>query len=293
MKPAFQQTDADAAGGKTAVWSDASGSALLFVERLNINTDGTRRSYKVDDFWGDKDALNNLCNAMSDACEGLNDQQKRERRIRTEEAAANGWPKEMLAATRISSSIIPFKGGKPCPTVDGFLVSSTSLHKAKVSDVCDISNYVDALATPALVVPGKPRLGVSQFAQRNAKVGDLVVAVRPQQLEPVFGVIGDTGPPNKLGEASVAMNGLLLKKTAPPVNYRELRGKSPFEGKGWAVPATAVLIFPGTRDVKEPFMTVDRIDPAASQKFTQWGGTPRLVACLNAMGLGGLVKKGS
>lgn len=287
MKPAFQQRDEDALGGKTAVWADAGGSALLFVEKLNINTDGTRRSYKVDDFWGEKDALNNLCNAMDDACENMSEPQLRERRILTQQAAAKGWPKDMLAASRISSSIIPFKAGKPCPPVDGFLVSATALHKAGVVDACDISNYVDALVTPALVLPKNPRAGVSEFAQRNARVGDLVVAVRPQQLEPVFGVVGDTGPSNKLGEASVAMTGKLLKKTAAPINYRELRGKPPFQGKGWSVPATAVLIFPGTRDAKEPFMTVDRIDPAASEEFKRWGGMPRLVACLKAMGHGG------
>lgn len=292
MKPAFQQRDSDAPGGKTAVWSDANGSTLLFVDRLNINTDGTRRSYKVADFWGEKDALNNLCNAMKDACAKMTKEQLRERRILTQQAEAKGWPKDMLIATRISPSIIPFKAGKPCPPLDGFLISATALHKPNSADACEISNYVDALKTPALVLPKKPYIGVSDFAQRNARVGDLVVAVRPQLLEPVFGVVGDTGPSNKLGEASVAMNGKLLQKTETPVNYLELRGKSPFEGKGWAVPPTAVLVFPGTRDAKEPFMTVDRIGTAAGEQYKRWGGPPRLVACLKAMGHGASIKKG-
>ena len=292
MKPAFNQKDLDAPGEKTAVWSDASGSALLFVEKLNINTDGTRRSYKVSDFWGEKDALNNLCNAMDDACADMTEPQQRERRILTQEAAAKGWPKNLLKATRISPSIIPLKDGRPCPEIGGFLVSATALHKPNVTDACDITNYVDALVTPALVIPKNPKGGQSEFFKRNAKVGDLVVAVRPEMLEPVFGVVGDTGPINKLGEASVAMNGKLLKKTVPPVNYQELRGKGEYKGKGWAVPRTAVLVFPGTRDAENPHMTVERIDPAAGERFKQWGGVPRLVACLKAMGHSKSLKQG-
>jgi hypothetical protein len=293
MKLAFEQPDDDGPGRRTAVWSDASGSALLFVEALQINTDGTRRSYKVEDFWGEKDALNNLCNAMEDKCAGLSSDQMRQRRILTQEAAAKGWPKEMLAATRIAPNIIAFKNGKPCPPVDGFLISATALQKPDVADVCDLSRYVDAAVVPALVLPGEPRFGKSEFATRNARKGDLVVAARPQMLEPVFGVVGDIGPPNNLGEASVAMNGKLLKKSAEPVNYEELRGKKGFAGKGWSVRQAAVLVFPGTRNAKEPFMSVDRLDPAAGERFTQWGGTPRLIACLRAMGHGKSIKEGS
>lgn len=283
MSLAFHQRDEDAPGGRTAVWADASGSALLFIEKLNINTDGTRRSYRVDDFWGQTTALNNLCNAMNDACAGLDQEGLKARRVLTQKAAAQGWPQDLLAQTKISPSIIPFKNGKPCPAVDGFLVSATALHKPNVSDACDISNYVDALVTPAIVIPKKPAGGTSEWESRNAKVGDLVVAMRPDQTDTVFAVVGDTGPSNKLGEGSVALNGALLKKTAPPVNYLELRGKHPFQGKGWSAPRTAVLVFTGTRDTGNPYMTPERINQAAGEKFTAWGGMPRLQACIRAM----------
>jgi hypothetical protein len=54
MSRAFSQPDLNARGGTTAVWADAENHALFFTEGLNVNTDGTRRSYSVDDFWGER-----------------------------------------------------------------------------------------------------------------------------------------------------------------------------------------------------------------------------------------------
>ncbi|MFD0325386.1 hypothetical protein [Lysobacter gummosus] len=275
MSLSFQQTDGNAHGGRTAVWADPQSASLLFVEALNVNTDGTRRSYRVDDFWGERVALNNLCNAMSDACANLSNAQLRARRIATEQASAAGWPAAQLQATRISSSIIPFRNGKPCPAVDGFLVSATALHAPGMSDACDIGNYVDALLTPALVIPKAP----SPFAAR-AKVGDLAVTMVPGTNRVVFAVVGDSGPSRQLGEASIALNGKLLGREGLPQNYLEVRGKPPFLGRGWTVSRAAVLIFPGTRDTQQPFMTPERIDAAARARFEQWGGVERLSKCV-------------
>ena len=283
MSLSFKQKDGNAKGGATAVWSASDKASLLFVEGLNVNTDGTRRSYSVGDFWGETTAFNNLCNAMSDACGGLDKAGLRARRIATEEAAAAGWPADKLAQTRISSSIIPFKDGKPCPAVDGFLVSATALAKPQIADRCDIENYLDALSTPAIVIPKNPSKVVqSEFARRNARVGDLVVTMVPGAAEPVFAVVGDTGPSGELGEGSIALNGRLLDKSAAPANYLEVRGKSPYAGRGWTVPKAAVLIFPGSRDSANPYMSTERIDAAAAQRFETWGGVQRLKACVAA-----------
>lgn len=280
MALAFQQKDDNAKSGLTAVWADQQATSLMFIDRLNINTDGTRRSYSVSDFWGEKDALNNLCNAMSDACAGMSSDALKQRRLITQDAAAKGWPSAQLAQSRISPSIIPFKGGKPCPPVNGFLVSATALHKPQVSDVCDIGNYVDALQTPAIVIPRDPAKNVpSDFRIRNAKVGDLVVTLRRDLMQPVFAVVGDTGPVGKLGEGSIALNGQLLGKTAPPINYQELRGKGVFKGKGWTAPPTIVIIFPGTRNETDPWMSPERINSAALDRFEAWGGLARAKAC--------------
>lgn len=283
MNPAFRQKDGNAKGGTTAVWAAPDQGTLLFVEGLNVNTDGTRRSYSVDDFWGETKALNNLCNAMRDGCAGLDAAGKRARRIATQNAAAAGWPADQLAQTRIASAIIPFRHGKPCPAVDGFLVSATALARPHIDDQCDIANYLDALTVPAIVLPKNPAKGVpSEFVRRNARIGDLVVTLVPGAAAPVYAVVGDTGPAGELGEGSIALNGQLLGKTRPPANYQEVRGKGPYAGRGWTVPKAAVLIFPGSRDEAEPFMGVDRIDAAARQRFDAWGGVERLNACIAA-----------
>lgn len=285
MATAFQQKDGNAKGGLTAVWSDPSGKSLLFIDRLNVNTDGTSRSYNVDDFWGERVALNNLCNAMSDRCAGLDNAGKKARRELTQRAAVQGWPSALLAQTKIASAIIPFKDGKPCPTVNGFLVSGTALHKPQVADACDITNYVDALVTPAIVLPSGPSRSVpSHFARRDAKVGDLAVALLRDAPSPVFAVVGDTGPVGELGEGSVALNGRLLGKAADPLNYYELRGKGIFKGKAWVTPPTVVIIFPGTRNATEPLMTPERIDAAARPLFEEWGGIERANGCIRAYG---------
>lgn len=279
MNPAFDQKDSDAKNQKTSVWANGAvgnqPSALMFVEKINVNTDGTRRSYNVADFWGETVALNNLCNAMSDACSNLDSEGMRQRRILTQRAKAQGWPADLFQATRISPDIIPLKNGKPCPEVDGFLVSATALHKKPIQDACDITNYVDALVTPAIVIPK----GSNGFSQRNVRVGDLVVTLRPGKTSPVFAVVGDTGPVNSLGEGSIALNGRLLDKAAPPVNYTEVRGRKEFVGKGWSVPETIVLIFPGTRDENTPYMTPERINAASKKLFEDWGGITRAQAC--------------
>ena len=125
MAVAFNHPD-DNGRRTTAVWRDPANKALLFGDALHVNTDGTKRSYKVSDFWGKTDALNNLCNAMSDACAGLDSVQLRARRMTVEKAQADGWPAAAWTASRISSQIIPLhkdaQGRRvPCPEVDGFM----------------------------------------------------------------------------------------------------------------------------------------------------------------------------
>jgi hypothetical protein len=153
------------------------------------------------------------------------------------------------------------------------------LHNGVVNNVCDISNYVDALTVPAIVLPKNPKGGKSGFAIRGAKVGDLAVVILPNSSTPVFAVVGDTGPANQLGEVSVALAGRLLGKSSPPKNYDEIRGRGTFVGRGWTVPSAFVLVFPLTRDDRQPFMTTDRIEETAKSKFEAWGGVARLTAC--------------
>jgi hypothetical protein len=278
MSPGFDQPDQ---GGATtlAVWQDAGLQGLLFGDVLHVNTDGTRRSYDVGDFWGKTRAVNNLCNAMSDGCAGLNEDELTARRVLTQQARADGWPAAAPAKTKLSPSIIPMKNGKPCPEVGGYLVSATALHVAKIKDVCDLASYVDAMAVPALVLP--KRLKKEQptpFEARKAGLGDLAVVVSADGKRRVFAVVGDKGPAKELGEGSIALTGALLGKTAEPANYREVRGKPPYAGKGWDAKGL-VLIFPGSADPNAPYLTKARIDAAAGALLETWGGAARLEAC--------------
>ena len=274
MQHGFDQPDQ--AGKRTLpVWKDGEGRALLFADSMNVNTDGTRRSYSVEDFWGERRAINNLCNAMSDACGGLDSEGKKQRRLTTQQASAAHWPQQLLAQTRISPAIIPMPGGRPCPEVDGFLVSATALHRAHISDVCALSNYVDAEKVSAIVIP-KGRNG---FSSAKTAVGELAVAMSADGKTLRYAVVGDTGPVNELGEISVALAGQLLGKTAPPANYNEIRGKPPYQGKAWTVGRTFVLVFPNSRRSGDPYMDVAAIDAAAAQLFNAWGGVERLKSC--------------
>jgi hypothetical protein len=279
MQPAFKQADDD---GKTttAVWADKTGKGLLFGDALHVNTDGTRRSYRVMDFWGAADAVNNLCNAMSDKCAGMDDAHLKARRIATEQARAHFWPADELKATRIDPQIIPLKDGKPCPELaGGFLVSATALQKS-TGAACDVATYVDAMVVPAIVIPGRAKHDApTEFETRNAKVGDLAVVMSGDGSVLTYAVVGDTGPSREIGEGTIALAGRLLGKSAEPANYREVRGKTPYVGKGWDVPKAFVLVLPGSRNGANPYMTVDRIEASATTAFATWGGLERLKAC--------------
>lgn len=83
MSRAFMQPDINSPSGtgRMAVWADTSAESLFFIESLEVNMDGTRRSYSVVNFWGKRVAINTRCNAMRDACVGLNSAQLRARRV--------------------------------------------------------------------------------------------------------------------------------------------------------------------------------------------------------------------
>lgn len=282
MTPAFSQSDDD---GKSSVsvWSEP-GTAVLFGGSLHVNTDGTKRSYRVEDFWGAKDAVNNLCNAMRDRCAGMSEPQLRARRILTEQAKAKGWQPADLAATKISPKIIPIgRDGKPCPEKDGFLVSATALVDPLIADQCNPARYADAMKVPAIVVPGRIKENVrTGFEMNNARVGDLVVVATPDLSKIVYSVVGDSGPGRELGEGTIALARTLLGKDHDPVNYLEVRGKPPFRGQGWDVPHTITLIMSGSRDQGTPYLTRERIEKAAAERFARWGGPERLRACVAA-----------
>ena len=128
------------------------------------------------------------------------------------------------------------------------------------------SDYVDAALVPYVVLPGGVKLPVPM----PWTVGDLAVIVWKGRT--VYAVIGDTGPADKLGEASRAA-------------LKALRG-----GGIDAIPAgdpATTLVFPGSAGRLRGLwpLTVAAIDAAGRKLVEEAGGAAALAACPGLTGL--------
>jgi hypothetical protein len=105
---------------------------------------------------------------------------------------------------------------------------------------------------PALVLVGGQKNVLREF---GARVGDLLVAFNPRTQRFSSAIIGDSGPPDNLGEGSVLLNMKLLGTTTPPTNRAETFKLSISDTQ------VLVAILPTTRGfrVVKPF-TMENID---------------------------------
>ena len=120
------------------------------------------------------------------------------------------------------------EGGRSIPCIfktgdyKGYFGSLTALKNglsgSRVGE-CDVANQLDERFVPALVIAG----GSNPVKTFGAKLGDILVAANPTNGAVVSAVIGDAGPPQNLGEGSVALNMALLKRTAQPNSYLEAK----------------------------------------------------------------------
>src|SRR5262249_20326869 len=106
------------------------------------------------------------------------------------------------------------RDGYPCrhgaeSRYPGYFVAATTLSQrgAPRPDGCAPAQYLDAEQTPFFVLPG-PTFG-------HIAVGDIVVGrfVLGTQKRIAYGVVGDTGPFDQIGEASIAFNQTLLGRS--------------------------------------------------------------------------------
>jgi hypothetical protein len=241
---------------------------LLFVTSLKVNTDGTRISYNVQDPRAQTRAINDIRNAMHSGHTVAEFQA----------IAAAGWRPTSRTWQILSDGVIEQNAQThlPCVDHDGYLVSMTSDVAVdggwgRVGD-CDQSKWIDALTVPAIVLP----LGHTQFRARGAVMRSPAIALslsRPGHA--VAGIVGDSGPAQELGEASVEMNRMLngLPDGAVPANAHDAIAR-------FQAGRSAVLIFPGARNLVARPLTAHQVATASGDLFTQWGGEARLRSCL-------------
>ena len=243
------------------------GSApLAFVSDLKVNTDGTRISYKVDDPRAVNGAINDIRNALRTGSTIAD----------FERIAANHWEPLDQTWHVLSANVIEknSKTGKPCVTPENYLVSKTA--DVAVAGAwnrdgdCDPGKWLDALTIPALVLPAP-----SEFQTRKALTRNFVVAMtlgEPHRM--VFGIVGDTGPADELGEASVEMNRIL---NGLPAGTIPRNGKDAVQR--FQAPKSIILVFTGASNRLAYPVTPQRISEQVGARFNAWGGEARLAAC--------------
>ncbi len=252
--------------------------ALAYVSSLKVNTDGTRISYKVDDPKAQHGAINDIRNAL--------------RSGRTidefEAAAAAKWQPldktwQILNPQVLEKDTKKTKSGAPCVDQNNYMISMT----ADVSVAggygrqgdCDATKWIDALSVQAIVLPSPENKVPTQFDTRGATTRSVAVVMTLDGARRIsYGIVGDKGPTQKLGEASVAMN-------------RKLNGLPDGENptsdadavKRFQAPNSIVLLFPAKANRLPYPVTAATVEKFAMARFHAWGGEARLNACLGEM----------
>jgi hypothetical protein len=163
----------------------------------------------------------------------------------------------------------------PCTITEapavGYFVSQTAVVVDDSRDICDQTRYLDSLTFNAQVLPR----AANWRAQGVVTDGtDLVVARDAQTGRIAFGINGDVGPKDKLGEGSIAFVAALAGVT--------LTGS---EGAGdirrLVRPDVEYLVFP-TRDVRKLAGAGYRKPTSTAslpRRLLRGGGEERLAAC--------------
>ena len=275
----------------TTVYSSTKGEkAIFFTANLDINTDGAPKSYHPQDPRGGSLALNNMANAITslrdDRGNNISCGPPKMRRgkcfdffIEKFEAARDSNYSRRGSPQIKTTDIIPWRfdtrlgRSVPCLNTLGYFVSQTALSVNMHADVCDQSRYVDATQMNAIVLPSGARF---QSQGTVSDQGDLAVVLDADTGKIAFAVVGDEGPPEEIGEGTVALAAALGGVTIPPnAKYAEM--------KALVRRKVHYLIFP-SRDVPRltngVFSQRD-IDRLGTQYLTAFGGIERLKCCAN------------
>jgi hypothetical protein len=197
------------------------------------------------------------------------------------------YSKQSNAAAIFDSAIIPFKDGVPCQHEAGarheyFVAATTPVPNVKSDpkqDACSTSSYLDSTQVPFFVLPG----GVFQYLH----VGDVVVAIAKVNDADrlVFGVVGDTGPNNQIGEGSILFARKLRRTDAEPKNSVDLGNLDiKVQNSIGMISSLAILVLGGTaKDVGGNY-SAENIEKVGGALLTKWTNTlpGRLRTCADA-----------
>jgi hypothetical protein len=301
--------------------------ALFAKRRLQVNTDGAENSYHSDRINADDrsvGAVNILCNANVKLypqtwwsflrrpepvkCYKSDGVSVEPRYIEIYKAINSaGWkPAEgyriefnwNILAKRESDSVWllrMFEPDRPCVNPSGFFVSKTKLAHYAPKDQCDQRAYLDSNEEKAIVLPQHWFADwASQGADRWASFlpGDVVVAHRAAEgSQPeawVFGIVGDSGPLQKFGEATMAFNWQLQRKSGSIREkirtYKEALMLDTDMLKPQEIP---LLVLERTAPALGGNYSPDNVEKKAKEEFARWGGEARFKACLEVIKEGG------
>jgi hypothetical protein len=202
---------------------------VTFRTGLRVNTDGAPNSYSSTDLTGTVSAINNICNGISVRDTATNNalscSASRQIFARYRDSQ---WQEPSGFRVRWQNVIAPRTiDGRQVPCVfsegphKGFFGSLTTLKNGltgAAAGECQVNDQVSSTTIPSLVLPS----GDNALRRNGARIGDLVVTHNPANGITQTAIVADSGPPNNLGEGSVALNIALLKRAEMPKNYREI-----------------------------------------------------------------------
>lgn len=263
--------------------------AVYFRANMDVNTDGTSRSYHPDDPHGRALALNNVANAITSrtdkngkpvSCSPRKGACYSEYVSAFEAARDSGWATVGVPQVK-TDGIVPWKLNartgrlEPCRIeggpFNGYFVSQTSAILNPRLGECQQERYVDALTIRAIVLPKK-----HGFSSQGVKVDstDAVIVRDRKTGQFQFALVGDSGPKDKIGEGSIALTAALAGQT--------LTGNEVYpQIKKLARSDVDYLILPRTDVVRLSIRQVDNaeIDRVVGTAFSDWGGISRFEAC--------------
>jgi hypothetical protein len=139
----------------------------------------------------------------------------------------------------------------------GYYVSSTALAD-RTKPANDPTRYVDASKIPFIVLPG------AMARQIGARPGDFAVVLNQRNGRSSYAIFGDVGPPDRIGEGSVAL--------------AENLGIRSDARNGGARRGILFLVFPGSGNGRP--RTIEEINAESEKLLQAWGGSSQLAACV-------------